>query len=143
MIFFWIVEETKLIMIGVDVACPVYVNPFTAIRSADERMVEAGSVFGLGRIGLVRHVLLPSALPGFLIGLRFALVVSWLVLVFSETLNAKRGLGALLNKARTFYDTDQIVVVLAVYGLIGLVSDALVRLLERKLLSWRRTFSGR
>ena len=65
------------------------------------------------------------------------------MLVFAETVNAQRGLGFLLNNARTFYATDQIVVVLAVYGVIGLLSDSLVRLLERRLLSWRRTFSGR
>ncbi len=61
-------------------------------------------------------------------GLRFTLVISWLVLVFSETINAQRGLGFLLNNARTFYETDKIVVVLAVYGIIGLLSDAFVRL---------------
>jgi sulfonate transport system permease protein len=141
-IWFGIDETPKIMMIAVAVMFPVYVNTFTSIRGVDERLVEAGSTFGLGRLGLIRHVLLPAALPGFLVGLRFALVVSWLVLVFSETINAQRGLGFLLNNARTFYETDKIVVVLAVYGLIGLMSDAFVRLLERRLLSWRRTFSG-
>jgi sulfonate transport system permease protein len=142
-IWFGIDETPKIVMIAVAVTFPIYVNTFTAIRGVDEKLVEAGSTFGLGRFGLIRHVLLPAALPGFLVGLRFALVISWLVLVFSETINAQRGLGHLLNNAREFYETDKIVVVLAVYGLIGLISDAFVRLLERRLLSWRRTFSGR
>jgi sulfonate transport system permease protein len=142
-IWFGIDEKPKIVMIAVAVAFPIYINTFNAIRSVDSRLVEAGSTFGLGRLGLIRHVLLPAALPGFLIGLRFALTISWLVLVFAEGINASEGLGFLLNKARTFYETDKIVVVLAVYGLIGLVSDALVRLLERRLLSWRQTFSGR
>ena len=142
-IWFGIDETPKIMMIAVAVMFPIYVNTFNSIRSVDERLVEAGSTFGLGRWGLIRHVLLPAALPGLLVGLRFALVISWLVLVFSETINAQRGLGFLLNNARTFYETDKIVVVLAVYGIIGLLSDAFVRLLERRLLSWRRTFSGR
>lgn len=142
-IWFGIDEKPKIIMIAVAVTFPVYINTFAAIRSVDERLVEAGSTFGLRRWGLVRHVLLPGALPGFLVGLRFALVVSWLVLVFSETLNAQRGLGFLLNQARTFYQTDRIVVVLAVYGVIGIVCDMLVRLLERRFLAWRRGFEGR
>jgi sulfonate transport system permease protein len=142
-IWFGIDEKPKIVMIAVAVTFPVYVNTFAAIRSVDDRLVEAGSTFGLGRWGLVRHVLLPGALPGFLVGLRFALVISWLVLVFSETLNAQRGLGFLLNNARTFAQTDRIVVVLAVYGVIGILSDALVRLLERRFLAWRRGFSGR
>ena len=142
-IWFGIDETPKIAMIAVAVMFPVYVNTFSAIRSVDDRLVEAGSTFGLRRFGLIRHVLLPAALPGFLVGLRFALVISWLVLVFSETINAQKGLGFLLNNARTFYETDKIVVVLAVYGLIGLLSDAFVRLLERRFLSWRRTFSGK
>lgn len=142
-IWFGIDETPKIVMIAVAVMFPVYINTFTAIRGVDDRLVEAASTFGLSRAGLVRHVLLPAALPGVLVGLRFALVISWLVLVFSETINAQRGLGFLLNNARTFYETDKIVVVLAVYGLIGLVSDAFVRFLERRLLTWRRTFSGR
>ena len=142
-IWFGIGETPKIVMIAVAVAFPIYINTFNAIRSVDSRLVEAGSTFGLGRLGLIRHVLLPAALPGFLVGLRFALTISWLVLVFAESINASEGLGFLLNKARTFYETDKIVVVLAVYGVIGLVCDALVRLLERRLLSWRRTFSGR
>ncbi|MEI8239571.1 MAG: ABC transporter permease [Actinomycetota bacterium] len=142
-IWFGIDEKPKIVMIAVAVMFPVYVNTFSAIRSVDDRLVEAGSTFGLGRVGLIRHVLLPAALPGFLVGLRFALVISWLVLVFAETLNAQKGLGSLLNDARAYYETDKIVVVLAVYGLIGLLSDSFVRLLERRLLSWRRTFSGK
>lgn len=142
-IWFGIDEKPKIVMIAVAVTFPVYINTFAAIRSVDDRLVEAGTTVGLGRIGIVRHVLLPGALPGFLTGLRFALVVSWLVLVFSESINAQRGLGFLLNNARTFNQTDRIVVVLVVYGLIGIVGDGIVRLLERRFLSWRRGFSGR
>lgn len=142
-IWFGIDEAPKIVMIAVAVTFPVYINTFAGIRGVDDRLVEAGTTFGLTRWGLIRHVLLPGALPGFLTGLRFALVVSWLVLVFSETINAQRGLGFLLNNARTFYQTDRIVVVLAVYGLIGIACDAIVRLLERRFLAWRRGFQGR
>jgi len=142
-IWFGIGEEPKIIMIAFATMFPVYQNTFSAIRSVDDKLVEAGATFGLGRVGLVRHVLIPGALPGFLVGLRFSLTISWLVLVFVEQVNAQRGLGFLLNNARSFYETDKIVVVLAVYGVIGLFSDTIVRLLERSLLSWRRSFAGR
>ena len=71
-IWFGIDETPKIVMIAVAVMFPIYVNTFNAIRSVDERLVEAGSTFGLGRWGLIRHVLLPAALPGLLVGLRFA-----------------------------------------------------------------------
>ena len=92
--------------------------------------------------GLARHVVLPGALPDFFTGLRFALAVSWLVLVFAEQINATSGLGYLVVSARDFLRTDIIVVALFVYGLLGFGADALVRLLERGALQWRSSFTG-
>ena len=50
-------------------------------------------------------------LPGFLVGLRMAVAVAWLLLVFAEQLNAHSGLGYLMIRAQTFFQTDVIVVV--------------------------------
>jgi sulfonate transport system permease protein len=79
---------------------------------------------------------LPGALPGFLVGLRLAAAVAWLILVFAEQINATNGIGYLMIHAQEFFQTDIIVVGLSVYALLGLASDALVRLLERKALGW-------
>jgi len=104
--------------------------------------VEAAGTLGLRRLGVIRHVILPGALPGFLIGLRYSLGIAWLVLVVSEQINASQGLGFLMNEAREYFQTDVLLVVLVLYGLLGLISDSLVRLLERTFLSWRHSFSG-
>jgi sulfonate transport system permease protein len=105
-------------------------------------LVEAGQTFGLGRWGLVRRVILPGALPGFLVGLRFALVSSWLIVVVAEVINAKSGIGYLINEAQAWNRTDIIMLGLAIYAVLGLIADGIVRLLERRLLTWRRGFSG-
>lgn len=68
-----------------------------------------------------------------------SVTISWLVLVVSEQINASGGIGYLMAQARTFGRTDVVVVGLVVYGLLGLFSDTLVRLLERRALVWRRT----
>ncbi len=52
------------------------------------------------------------------------------------------GLGFLMNDAKEFLRTDQIFLVLVVYALLGLLSDLLVRLLERRFLAWRTGFEG-
>jgi len=85
---------------------------------------------------------LPGALPNALVGLRYALGIAWLALVFGEQVNATAGIGYLMSTAREFFQTDVIVVCLVVYALLGLVVDAIVRLLERVLLAWRPTFTG-
>lgn len=135
-------EEPKIAMVAIGVTFPVYVNTYAAIRGVDLKLVETAATFGLGRVGLVRHVILPGAVPGFLVGLRFALAVGWLILVVSEQINATSGVGYLMNDARAQFRTDIILVGLVIYGVLGLLSDALVRFLERSLLAWRRGFDG-
>jgi sulfonate transport system permease protein len=76
-------------------------------------------------------------MPGFIVGLRMATAVAWLLLVFAEQLNARSGLGYLMIKAQTFFQSDVIVVCLLVYAVLGLITDTLVRLLEKRLLRWQ------
>lgn len=137
-LWFGIGEQVKIALVAIGTAFPVYINTFSSIRGVDGRFIELARTVGLSRLALVRRVVLPGALPGFLVGLRFALSVSWLILVVSEQINASSGIGFLMDQARTFGQTDIIVVGLAVYGILGLLSDGLVRLLERRALSWRR-----
>jgi sulfonate transport system permease protein len=87
-------------------------------------------------------VVLPAAVPNGLVGLRYSIGVSWLILVFAETINATTGIGYLINEAREFFQTDTIVLCLVLYAILGLIADIIVRLLERVLLAWRPTFTG-
>jgi sulfonate transport system permease protein len=141
-LWFGIGETPKVLLVALATAFPVYLNTFAGIRGVDQRLVEAAGTLGLGRAGLVRHVVLPGALPGFLVGLRYSLGIAWLVLVVSEQINASSGLGYLMTQAREFMRTDIIVVGLVVYATLGLLSDLAVRALERAALSWRPSFAG-
>ncbi|MFE3598036.1 ABC transporter permease [Streptomyces sp. NPDC059142] len=135
-------EAPKIALISLGVAFHLYLNVYAGIRGVDAQLVEAGESLGLGRLGLIRHVVLPGALPGAMTGLRYSLATAWLALVFGESINADAGIGFLMNQARDFFRTDIIVVCLVVYALLGLLADAVVRTLERLLLQWRPTFTG-
>ncbi|GAA1963298.1 ABC transporter permease [Kitasatospora viridis] len=141
-IWFGVGEEPKVALVVFATVFPVYLNTYAGIRGVDGRLVESAKVLGLGRLALIRHVVLPGAVPGFLVGLRFALTSSWLVIIIAEQLNATSGIGYLMNQAQAWYRTDIIVLGLLIYGLLGLGADAVVRLLERRLLRWRRGFDG-
>lgn len=136
-------EAPKVALIALGTAFHLYLNVYAGIRGVDEQLIEAGGALGLGRWGLVRHVVLPGALPGFMTGLRYSLATAWLALVFGESINADAGIGFLMNQAREFFRTDVIVVCLVVYAFLGLTADLVVRTLERLLLQWRPTFTGR
>jgi sulfonate transport system permease protein len=139
-LWFGIGETAKVYLIGWSVIFPIYINLYAGIRSVDAKLVEAGTVLGLKRWGLIRHVILPGALPQFLTGLRLAVGVSWLVLVAAEEINATSGLGYLITNAQNLMETNVIFVGLIVYSLLGLATDIFVRLIERFTLSWRSSF---
>lgn len=141
-IWFGIGEEPKIALVAIGTAFPIYINTYAGIRNVDARLVETATTFGVSRWGLIRHVVLPGAVPQFFVGLRFALTGAWLIMIVAEQINAKSGIGFLMNEARAWFRTDIIVLGLAIYGVLGLLADGLVRFLERTLLSWRRGFTG-
>lgn len=135
-------ELPKVFLVALAVMFPVYINTHAGIRGVDMKLVEAGQTFGLGRWGLISQVILPGALPGFLIGLRFALVGCWAIIVVAEEINAQSGLGYLIMQAQTTNRTDIMCLCLAIYAVLGLIADGIVRLGERYLLTWRLGFKG-
>jgi sulfonate transport system permease protein len=137
-VWFGIGEEMKVVLIAFAVSFPIYINTYAGIRGVDQRFVELAHGVRLNRWQLIRRVVLPGALPSFLVGLRYALAVAWLVLILSEEVNATSGIGYLITQAGLYGETNVIVVCLAVYGLLGLLSDLLVRVLERRSLAWRQ-----
>jgi sulfonate transport system permease protein len=141
-IWFGIGEAPKIALIALGTAFPLYLNVYAGIRNVDASLIEAGRTLGLTRGAMVRHIVLPGALPSALVGLRYSLGIAWLALVFGEQINATAGIGYLMANAREFFQTDVIVVCLAVYALLGLTVDFIVRTLERIFLSWRPAFSG-
>jgi len=130
-------EEPKIILLVFGVAFPLYLNVHSGIRNVDSDLVEATRALGFTRLERLWHVVLPSAVPQTLVGVRQGLGIAWIALIVAEQFNANGGLGFMINNAREFLRTDIIVVGLVVYAILGLVTDAVVRLLERRALRWR------
>ena len=141
-VWFGIGELPKIILIALGAAIPLYLNTFAGIRGVDAKLAEVGRVQRLTRAETIRHIVLPGALPQALTGLRQSLGVAWLALVVAEQVNANAGLGFMISQATQFLRNDVILVALAVYAILGLITDALVRLLERRALAWRRGILG-
>lgn len=128
----------KVTIISLSVFIPVYVNVHAALKGIDIKYVELARTLGLTRLEFVRRVVIPGAMPGFFVGLRLAVTTCWASLIVLEQINTTDGIGYLINRARDYGQTDVIVVGLAVYGVLGLMSDLAVRLWERKALSYRK-----
>ena len=141
-LWFGIDETMKVLTITLGVFVPIYLQTHAALRGIDLRYVELAQTVGLSRAGFIRRVVLPGALPGFFLGLRFAVTGAWVSLVVVEQINSTSGIGYMMELARTYGQTNIIVLGLAVYGILGLLSDGIVRFIERKALSWQRTLAG-
>jgi len=135
-------ESMKIVTILLGVFVPIYIHTHNGLRTIDARYVELAQTVGLSQWDFIRRVVLPGALPGFLLGLRFAVTGAWLSLVVVEQINSTSGIGYMMELARTYGQTDIIIVGLVLYGVLGLLSDGAVRLIQRRALSWRRTLDS-
>jgi sulfonate transport system permease protein len=138
-LWFGIGEGMKVITIAVTVFFPIYLQTHSALKAIELKQVELAETLRLSRAQFLWHVAIPAVLPGFLTGLRFGVTSAWLALVVVEQLNATSGIGYMVTLARNYAQTDVMLVGLVVYALLGLSSDAAVRLLQKRALRWRRT----
>lgn len=129
-------EAPRVTLVAIATAVPMYLNTVGGVRGVDTRLRELAAVLQLGSARTAWHVLLPGALPTVLVGLRHALGLAWVAVVVAETVNAPSGLGHLLMTARTYVRTDVVLVCIAVYALLGVATDAVVRVAEGRLLRW-------
>jgi len=136
-LWFGIGETPKIALIALGSIFPIYVNLFAGVRGVDKKLLETGKVLGLTGFEQIVHIILPGAMPSFLVGLRYALSFAWLSLVVAEQVNAQSGVGYMVMQAREYLRTDTMVVGLLVYALLGYASHVLVQLLEAWSLSWR------
>jgi sulfonate transport system permease protein len=141
--WFGIGEASKVLLIALGAGVPVYLNLFGGIRDVDARLVEMARAAGAGRRRLITRVLLPGALPAALVGLRFALAYSVLGLVVAEQINANSGIGFMITQAQTYQRVDEMFLGLAIYAVLGLAGDQIVRILERALLTWHPSHASR
>ena len=136
-VWFGLGETAKLFVVSITVVCPVYLNTFHGVRSVDPTLIEMAELYGVKGSRLYREVILPGALPSILVGFRFALGLSWLVLIVAESIGAKQGLGYVAMNAREFMQMDVLVLTIVLWALLGKAADVLARAVEQRLLPWQ------
>jgi len=141
-LWFGIDESAKLFLVSLGVFFPVYLNTYHGIRSVDTGLVEMARSYGLSGWALYREVILPGALPGILVGVRFSLGLMWVILIVAETISAQSGIGYMTMNAREFLQTDVVLVGILLYALLGKLADLLSRGLERYWLRWHPGYAA-
>ncbi|WP_411079940.1 ABC transporter permease [Streptomyces sp. cmx-18-6] len=136
-IWFGIDEAPKLWLLAIAAMPPVAVATASAVASAPTALVEAARAIGARRGQVVTSVVLPSALPEILVGVRLAFGIAYSSVVAAETVNGLPGIGGLIRDAQRYNQSDTVILGLFAIGVSGLLIDAGLRLLADRLAPWR------
>lgn len=137
-IWFGIGETSKVLVIALAMAPAIIISTAAGVRSASKNQVNAARAFGATPLQLLRHVLLPAAIPSILTGVRIALGAGWTTLVAAELVAAGRGLGYMIQSAAQFLVTDVVIAGILVISAIAFAFEALLRFIERRFVPWSR-----
>jgi taurine transport system permease protein len=129
-------ELSKVLLIYLAIFAPIAIATATGVRTVDPAKLRAAQSLGATRLQLIRHVILPSALPDILTGVRIGLGVGWSTLVAAELIAATSGLGFMVQSAAQFLVTDVVVLGILVIALIAFAMEMGLRALQRKLVPW-------
>ncbi|WP_375541177.1 ABC transporter permease [Peribacillus frigoritolerans] len=135
-------ELSKVLLIALGAFFPLYLQTFLGLRNVDKKLYDVALILEFSRREQITKLMIPAALPNILLGIRLALSAAWMCLVVAELLGADRGVGFMIQDARSFMQTDVVFVGIIIFALAGKISDSFVRLLENHLLKWQDSFKA-
>ncbi len=132
-------EGPKVAVVAISAFFLVAINAMAGVQGIEPVLLQAGRAFGAGRVAMLRHVILPGALPIIFSGLRLALGTSLIVIVAVEFIRAQTGVGFVIFYHWQVLMTDRMYAGLLVTMLLGVGLTALLQWVERRIMPWRRS----
>ena len=136
-VWFGITDAQNEFIIFLAAVFPIVLNTMEGVRDVDRQLIRASRTLGANPLTIITTVILPAALPSMFVGFRSATGIAWMALVAGELVAATSGLGFLISQGRMLFRSDFIIVGMLVIGLIGIVLDGLVRLIQRIIMPWK------
>jgi NitT/TauT family transport system permease protein len=138
-LWFGVGNASPIYLIFISSLFPMVVQTTTGVHTIERRYLWAAANFGVSRYTLFRRVVIPAVLPQIIVGMRIGLGVAWLVVVAAEMIALRSGLGYLIIDSRNAGNRyDLVIAGMIIIGLIGLMLDGAMRLLEGlKSVQWR------
>ncbi|MFW1941301.1 taurine ABC transporter permease TauC [Acinetobacter junii] len=135
-IWFGIGETTKVLLIFFSILAPVIISSTHGVISHQLNRERAALSLGASQSQVFWHVILPTALPHILTGIRIGLGVGWSTLVASELVAADRGIGFMVQSAAQFLITDTVVLGIIVIAIVAVSFELFLRWLQKQLSPW-------
>lgn len=138
-IFVGIEEGLKLWAISLAVMVPVTLTTLDGITNIPAALLEVGRVYRFSPLQIVHRIVLPATVPSLFTSLRQGVMQAWLTVIFVELLSSSEGLGFFMSYSRSLGQIDLVIVSMFAIGLVGIVIELLLRLIETRLQAWRRS----
>jgi NitT/TauT family transport system permease protein len=128
---------SKIVVVFIVAVFPVLVNTQAGIEGADQRLVETAQAFGAKRSQVFSKVLLPSAVPFIIAGLRLGVGRGLVGVVVAELFGATSGLGYLITVSSQVFDMGALFAAIVILAGAGVISTELIRVVEKRIAPWR------
>ena len=138
-LWFGVGDASPIFLIFMSSVFPMVVQTTAGVHTIERRYLRAAENFGVSRYTLFSRVIIPAVLPQIIVGMRIGLGVAWLVVVAAEMIALRSGLGYLIIDSRNAGNRyDLVIGGMVIIGLIGLLLDGAMRLMEGlRLVRWR------
>ena len=130
-LWFGIGDLPAIAIIFIAAFFPILLSAVSAVGSVDQTYLKVAKNFGIKQPQVLTKIILPAAFPSIATGLHLALGTAWVFLVAGEMVGAQSGLGFLIIDARNNLRADMLMAAMVVIGVLGLLLDSLIRLLEK------------
>jgi taurine transport system permease protein len=136
-IWFGIDELSKVLLIYLACFAPLAMSARAGVRSVSQEQIHAAYSMGASKWQVIRHVVIPAAMPEILTAMRISIGFGWTTLVAAEMVAATHGLGQMVLNASNFLRTDIVIMGIVVIGTIAYLFDLLMRYVERVVVPWK------
>lgn len=130
-------ESSKVGLIALGAFFPVYLNLSSGMSHVDPKLIEVGKVYRLNGFQMIRRVILPAALPEYIVGLRSGLGVAWMFVVAAELMGASRGLGFLMIDGQMTGRASIILASVILFAFLGKATDLLLETVGHRFLRYK------
>ncbi len=138
-IFVGIEEPLKISAVSIAVVVPVALSTLSGITNIPKALLEVGRVYKFDALQTITRIVLPAAAPSLFTGLRQGVMQAWLSVIFVELLSSSEGLGFLMAYSRSLSQIDMVIVAMLAIGVVGILIELSLRLIESRLQGWRRS----
>jgi taurine transport system permease protein len=137
LLWFGISETQKYSIVFMGSLAPALLYVIESTRNVDPILIRAAKNLGANRYHVMFGVILPSALPQIITGLKVMLGIAWTCVISAELIAAREGLGFMIMNGKEYFQTDTVMLGMVMISVTVLVTDLVLRFLEKRLVPWQ------